>query len=156
MKINKMSHEKFSKLDYLSVKVVPVEGKPKVKYITTSWIDGKLYGFRRLEKGRLGMEEINKEKICEGIKKGQKNWVNGENLDEIKFPAFCSFVDTKNKQKFYGMINYYKDAKQYRLYWIEQTQYNFIDDCTSLGNLINSHDIHILKGKFILFEEANE
>ena len=83
-------------------------------------------------------------------KKG--NWVNNENLDKIKFPVPCSYIDTEDKEKHIGMLNRYVD--QYRLYNMEkQNEDNFIDDCTSLGNLIKAYDIHILKGKLILFEE---
>jgi len=78
------------------------------------------------------------------------NWVNGENLDAIKFPVPCSYIE--DKKKHIGILNCYVD--QYRLYNIEkQSKDNFVDDCTSLKNLINSYDIHILKGKIIIFEE---
>ena len=86
------------------------------------------------------------------IKKLKGTWVNGENLDKIKFPVPCSYIDTEDRKRHIGMPNCYVD--QYRLYNMEkQSEDNFVDDCTSLGNLIKSYDIHILKGKLIIFEE---
>jgi len=38
--------------------------------------------------------------------KPKGNWVNGENLDKIKFPCFCSYIDSENKKKI-GMLNRY-------------------------------------------------
>jgi len=82
----------------------------------------------------------------------EDNWVNGENIDKIKFPVPCSYVD--DGEKHIGMLNKY--VNWYRLYYIEkQSDDNFVDDCTSLRNLINDYDIHILKGKVIVYEEVN-
>ena len=81
----------------------------------------------------------------------KENLVNGENLNKIKFPCFCSYID-EDRKRHIGMLNCYYN--QYRLYNTEkQSEDNFIDDCTSLGNLIRSYDIHILKGRLIIFEE---
>ena len=89
---------------------------------------------------------------CCGQKKVEKKWVNGENLDKIKFPVPCSYIGSEDKKKHIGMLNCY--VNWYRLYNIEkQSKDNFVDDCTSLKNLINSYDIHILKGKILIFEE---
>ena len=87
----------------------------------------------------------------DGEPKLKGNWVNGENLDKIKFPVPCSYVD-EDKKKHIGMLNCY--VNQYRLYVLEkQSNDNFVDDCTSLKNLIREYDIHILKGKIIIYEE---
>ena len=85
------------------------------------------------------------------MKKPKGNWVNGENLDKIKFPCFCSYFESGKRHM--GMICRYVDW--YRLYNIEeQSKDNFVDDCTSLENLIShNYDIHILKGKLIIWEE---
>jgi len=86
--------------------------------------------------------------------KPKGNWVNNENLNKIKFPCFCSYIDSENKKKI-GMLNRY--VKWYRLYNIEkQSDDNFVDDCTSLKNLIRDYDIHILKGKIIIFDDTDE
>jgi len=132
---------------YLEIKVVKAK-----KYIKKQVIKGRLYGYYYNKKGILCFEEIKPYTKPKQLRKG--NFVNGENIDKIKFPCFCSYVDSENKKKF-GMLNRY--AKWYRLYNIEKQSKdnydNFVDDCTSLRNLIKDYDIHILKGKIILFEE---
>jgi len=119
---------------YLEMKVVKV--KKEKKYSDKIIIDGKKY--------TLCEEEY--------LHKEKDHWVNGENLDRIKFPVLCSYIDPEDIKKHIGMLNKY--VKWYRLYNIEkQTNDNFVDDCTSLKNLIRDYNIHILKGKIILFEE---
>ena len=140
---SKMSHEKFEKLPYLSVKVVKVEGK-KVKKMYCPRCNAELMPEKPL------------------LKKG--NWINGENLDKIKFPAYCSF--NLDSGKCYGEINRnyneHKEKPEYELSDITEQSYNEKAGHTfsvryssfSLKDLIKLHDIHILKGRIVLFEEA--
>jgi len=93
---------------------------------------------------------------CCGAKREQEkpkgNWVNGENLDKIKFPCFCSFRYCG--KKYLGQINHCAATLPYRLINIgEQEDSNVYRQSDSLRELIKSCDIHILKGKIILFEE---
>ncbi len=92
--------------------------------------------------------------VLEGKEQPKGNWVNGENLDKIKFPCFCSYGGSQ-----YGMITKTKaneafDNEFYTLHGIKKqyssfssirSYYNFVD-------LIRVWDIHILKGKIIIFE----
>ena len=134
----------YKKLPYFETKVVKIKKRGK-HFFTTQHLDGKIYGFYYNENKKVCIEEIKKK----NKKHPKGNWVNGENLDKIKFPVPCSYV--KDGIKHIGILNCYVD--QYRLYDIEkQSKDNFVDDCTSLKNLINSYDIHILKGKIIIFE----
>lgn len=86
-------------------------------------------------------------------KKG--NWVNGENLDKIKWPSVCSYRDglvikhgQLNKGFFRGKYYYFitDESMQYKDANCEQFYVN-------LKKLIDDYDIHIRKGKIIIFEE---
>ena len=102
------------------------------------------------------------ELISEKPLKSRDNIINGENLDKIKFPCFCSFMNLG--RKYYGMIN--KDFKDdiktisYNLVEIGQQDncVNAIWDYDSLKDLFGNRekDVHILKGKIILFEDDTE
>ena len=135
----------YKKIKYLEVKVVKV----KVKYLTTAKIDKKLYGFFYDKQKLLQMEEIEKPK---------GNWVNGENLDKIKFPVPCSHKDKSNGYSGYGILmtglNHHMD-KTYILADIgkQRNELTTVSQSESLKDLIETWDIHILKGKIILFEE---
>ena len=150
VKVNKMSREKFKKLPYLDVKVVPVEQKEKQEYLTTAKIGGKLYGFLYYQ-GELVMEQIKKK-----VKKPKKgNWINGENLDKIKFPCFCSYVSHTGEKR-YAQLNKVNNGskEKYKLSRIFQDNgENIFLSCDILKKFIRKWDIHILKGKIILFEE---
>ena len=82
------------------------------------------------------------------------NWVNGENLDKIKFPCFCSY-----NAGYTGMIT--KDGMNYyELHNIEkQADENYLGGRTLVAKeldlkiLVKCWHIHILKGKLTLFEE---
>ena len=98
-----------------------------------------------------------KTELAKELKRREKkgNWVNGENLDKIKFPCFCSYGGSQ-----YGMITRTKaneafDNVFYTLHGIEK-QHNSLSSVRSYYNfadLIRVWDIHILKGKIILYEE---
>lgn len=85
--------------------------------------------------------------------KPKGNWGNGENLDKIKFPCFCSFEWDYGK-RLLGQINHCRiGTVPYRLSNItEQKKYNICRQSGSLRELIESHNIHILKGKIIIYE----
>ena len=83
------------------------------------------------------------------------NWVNGENLDKIKFPCLCSYSDMRGEH--YGMIitNYIEEEDFYDLIDInkQDSHIKCAFSYKSLKELIEEHDIHILNGKVIIFEE---
>ncbi len=89
-------------------------------------------------------------------KQPKGNWVNGENLDKIKFPCFCSYTDKVTNVKCYAEINQGHDnnVKVYKLSRLFQADGDsiFYKD-TSLEKLIINLSIHILKGKIIIWEE---
>ena len=87
------------------------------------------------------------------------NWVNGENLDKIKFPCFCSYKYRQDMEGIqgYGIITKTCTIQQdlYTLHGIDY-QKSGISSMSSYGELkplIKRYDIHILKGKVIIFEE---
>jgi len=139
-----MEYNKFRKLPYLDVKVVKVE-KGKPKYSNIIKIDGKKDTLSREDKN--GNIYLHKEK---------GNWVNGENLDKIKFPVPCSYVYCG--EKFYGIIDCsytFFEGHRYTLSYIQEQGSTsvVIKAYSNLKELIEKYDIHILKGKIILFEE---
>jgi hypothetical protein len=86
----------------------------------------------------------------------EANIVNGENLDKIMFPCFCSYHETNCTER-YGMLN--KGCNHqvdiFELHKIEQ-QSDFLsreDHNLSLEYLMKHYNIKILKGKIIIFEE---
>ena len=82
----------------------------------------------------------------------------------MRFPCFCSF--NLDGRKCYGEINRnyneHKEEPEYELSDITEQAYNEKRGHTfsvsyssfSLKGLIKLHDIHILKGRIVLFEEA--
>ena len=88
---------------------------------------------------------------CCGAK---REWVNDENLDKIQFPCFCRY--SKNQ---HGIITktYIGEHKEtiYTLHGIERqfSSLSSIKSYDKLRRLIEAFDIHILKGKIIIFEE---
>ena len=141
---NKKEVKKVNKIPYFETKVVRVKGE-KVKYIPD-----RCRGCN-INKKCVGVEgEIEREQKAKG------NWVNGENIDKIKFPCFCSFSCPVLKDYRYGMIineGYFKD---YILVEFKSSQSNgnmVRDKANSLKALIRYWDIHILKGKITIFEE---
>ena len=88
--------------------------------------------------------------------KPKGNWVNGENLDKIKFPVQCSY--NTNGVKKYGII--FSGIGIYTLYRLKKGQEFCLNNIEvkvpkdeGLRMLIKDYDIHILKGKIIIFEE---
>jgi len=134
-----------------------IETKKEVKKLSRPYLEVKVV---KVKKDRYNAETDDFQKLVDEVakeiyKKRQKgnkgNWVNGENLDKIKFPCFCSFVWCG--VKIYGML--YEMADEYILI-NTNSQYKY--KLTSISNkdlkdLILTYNIHILKGKIILFEE---
>lgn len=89
----------------------------------------------------------------DGEPKLKGNWVNGENLNKIKFPCFCSY----SKHECYGLLSSFNigDGTVYELHdiTIQSEQLSRIASSKSLEGLIDGWSIHILKGKIIIFEE---
>ena len=81
------------------------------------------------------------------------NWINGENLDKIKFPCFCKW----GTKRTLGQLNSFDigDGTVYELHNIGRQceKINRIAHSKALEDLIDGWSIHILKGKIILFEE---
>ena len=139
--------KKVNKIPYFELKVVKVKKEKE---------DGIL---SILKRGNCDWKDNGKEltlTIHKGKPKG--NWVNGENLDKIKFPCFCSYRSHTGK-KHYAQINKNRNSgiDAYEMSRL------FQDDCESiflssnlLKKLIRKWDIHILKGKIIIFEEEEK
>ena len=138
---------------YLEVKVIEEEKVKKGKKNNKCEHE---YGlFRCLKCGKVLEEWI---PTGSTTPKKNGNWVNGENLDKIKFPAPCRYgggmlgMITRTKanesmdEDFYTLHDI---GKQHSSYSSVRSYYNFRD-------LIEVWDIHILKAKIILFEEKNK
>ena len=83
------------------------------------------------------------------------NWVNNENLDKIKFPCFCSYRSHTGK-KHYAQLNMDRANGKDKFTLLRLFQAdgeNIFLSSDSLKKLIRKWDIHILKGKIILFDE---
>ena len=81
------------------------------------------------------------------------NWVNGVNLDKIKFPRFCSYV-YMNVRRF-GELRMVSDGRYGGVYKIfNLCQDEGVSSYTvteySLEAILENHDVHILKGKIII------
>jgi len=84
------------------------------------------------------------------------NWVNRENVDKIKFPCFCSYKRFGKRK--YGILiqGFVHNLNEYILNHLDM-QYEDIPveiRSHSLKKLIADYDIHILKGKVIVYEEV--
>jgi len=132
----------------------------EVKKVSRPYLETKIVKVRKKEKCRMFKEcyRCGQEYICMMERNKRKgNWVNGENLDKIKFPCFCSYF--WGSCKFYGSINkrFMDDGSGYIYNLIDidnQTNcVNSVCSMTSLKKLIEHYNIHILKGKIIIFDE---
>ena len=94
-------------------------------------------------------------------KQEKGSWVNGENLDKIKFPCFCSFETGMRDYKRYGELDHIvcRDFSFYRIRELKQVgrANKEVFDCqyikSFLKDIIETFDVHILRGEIILFEE---
>jgi len=136
----------YKKLKFFETKVVKVKKEKK---------KGECIGEICI-RGKRQPIYLKKDRIYYKGTRDNGNYINGENLDKIKFPCFCSFEAAKNIRVI-GMINRgYLNVYKYILTDISQ-QY---DDSnlesalySDLKDLIKDFNIHILKGKVIIFEE---
>jgi len=108
------------------------------------------------------------EKAADGIKrwgwkmdKSQQkegNYVNGENIDKIEFPCFCSFSHPRLKDLRYGIITNTGYHCGYALIDVgsQSLGVHLMNTQPYLDKLIKEWDIHILKGKIIILEEEEE
>lgn len=105
-------------------------------------------------------QKINKFKAEKKYKRGEwsgyNNWVNGEHLDKIKFPCFCRYKHCGKRHmgeihRRYGWYILFNIDKQ-----LSQPKSNAVGDDNDLGRLIKAFDIHILKGKIILFDDTDD
>jgi len=126
-----------------------------------------LYGKKEVKKMsrpyfELKVVKVKKEKpeqkycpCCGGkieMEKPIGNWVNGENLDKIKFPVGCNWhIPLRDDDVQYGILM--KKNSGIELHHIKQHNYSSIIASGDLKELIKRWDIHILKGKIILYEE---
>lgn len=128
--------KKVNKIPYFELKVVKVKKEEK-----------KQGGCKLYESKWCGE--------CPRIPKQKKgNWVNGENIDKIKFPCFCSYnagyagIITKDGMNYYELHNIEQQADE-----------NYLGGRTLVAKeldlkiLVKCWHIHILKGKLIIFEE---
>ena len=87
------------------------------------------------------------------------NWVNGECIDKIKFPCFCSFETGMKDYKRFGELDHVicRDFSFYRIRELKQVGKEEVSNCqyvkSFLKDIIETFDVHILKGKIIIFEE---
>ena len=139
--INKISKEKevkkVNKIPYFETKVVKVKKQPKDS--------ATIY---------------NQCPICKEIHKcnfkKQSNFVNGENIEKIKFPCLCSFLIFD--KKIYGELDYVGHNREL-LYLKDLVGQNYDEryytqfPICNLDKIIREKKIHILKGKIIIFEE---
>jgi len=129
----------FSKIKYFDVQVVKVKVEKKqdeCKEYDRKWC-GK----------------------CPRIPKRSKgNFVNGDNLDKIKFPCFCSFIPYEGEQEIYGELDLCKNRENISLKQLiqvsrfEQRYFSEFPFC-NLGEIIKMKKVKILKGQVKIFEE---
>ena len=119
---------------YLETKIVKVRSEKKKEYCP-----------------RCGSEII--------MEKAVGNWVNGECIDKIKFPCFCSFETGMKDYKRFGELDHVicRDFSFYRIRELKQVGKEEVSNCqyvkSFLKDIIETFDVHILKGKIIIFEE---
>ncbi len=141
----------YKKIPFWDVKVVKVKGKEKDPML--SILNNLKDNYKWEDNGKELVLTISKNKP---ITK-QENFVNGENLDKIKFPCFCSFVFPRGYKRRFGMINKIGGVfNQYILTDINEQSHQsgcLLWSFHILDELIKYFDIHILKGKVVLFEK---
>jgi len=168
LNINKKEVKKMSR-PYLEVKIIEeekVKGKRELEMnprgagkSTKYWSNFSNEVLERLQinaKRELGRRQAGKAHK-QGERSGGNN-VNGENLDKIKFPCFCSYVSFTGKKHHALLIKDRNNGEyKYKLLRISQDNGESIFlSSDSLKKLIRKWDIHILKAKIILFEEKNK
>ena len=138
---------------YFETEVVKVKKENnKCKHLNAPCIHTYIYNgvIRCPQCGKiLTPEWLKKRIIIPLLVKEKGNWVNGENLDKIKFPVPCSYTHGTKKM---GMLLKLGDSF-YIINIDGQGNYTKYFLSYDLKHLIEDFDIHILKGKIIIFEE---
>jgi hypothetical protein len=137
----------YEKIPYFDVKVVKVKKEDKCEHFLLTYIT-KLDRYRCNKCGAIGFWN-NKGFI---VNKEEGNFVNGENLDKIKFPCWCSYLDGM-RVKHYGELDQ-TTSGCYKIRILEQAKNNLYTyiKC-NLKELIETYKVKILKGKVVLFEK---
>ena len=156
---NKFKKEVKKVRPYFEMKVVKVNKAdyPKCKHLEVLFKDGI---FKCVNCGhRLKIKRYDKNTRwgwTEFKKKPKGNWVNGENLDKIKFPCFCSYTDGEGslrKKGFLSASNGYYYIADITSQKKEQNDVGVYSNCYDLKTFIRENNIHIIKGKIIIYEE---
>ena len=144
----------YEKIKYWDVKVVKVKGRKQETKCEHSVIYYK--------PGMEGYRCCKCEKKVDSNGNDWGNFVNGENLDKIKFPCFCSFEDGMG-YKHYGEMDYipnnYGGGEYYRIRVLKQVKdykkdiFCYSATSKNLEELIGTFKVKILKGKVVLFEK---
>ena len=142
---------------YLDVEVVEVKVKEYIPKVCR--------GCEFLKKGCKDVGDRRKEEF----KRKPGNWVNGENLDKMEFPCYCTFDANKGMfgepgetYKVWGIgkidLNYTEGQRKYQLSWADHQQHDLSVLCEtpSLKRLMEIYDIHIEKAKIVIFKEVKE
>uniref|UniRef100_A0A6M3KBX7 Uncharacterized protein n=1 Tax=viral metagenome TaxID=1070528 RepID=A0A6M3KBX7_9ZZZZ len=147
--LTKKEVKKVNKIPYFETKVVRVKGGKGHKHFFEPAHNGEI---KCLNCGKVfTLHDLIKAKQPKG------NWVNGENLDKIKFPCFCSYKVAENVRH-YGQLNKgFLQGKYYYFITDESQQYddsNCEQFYSNLKDLIIDFNVHIKRGKIIIFEEG--
>ena len=164
-KITKKEVKKVNKKEYFSLKVVKVKKAEKCKHNSVVRYengDVHCYYCKSLLKNNVSIDEYMSDTFIGDLQKKNKSkqpkgtWVNGENLDKIKFPCFCRWSDNG----WVGMLikDYVNDEPRYTIARIDRQtkQSETYGSFKDLKQMIKVYDIHILKGKVIIFDEEEE
>ena len=126
------------------------------------YFETKVVKVKKAEKKKLYCPVCNSELERE---KPLGNWVNGENIDKIKFPVPCRYTEFGENEFHYGIlsneISRENDKDLFSVIRIDgqankkskDYQWSLRYTNKSLKELIDIYDIHILKGKILIFEE---
>ena len=113
------------------------------------WCGGIRIGNKRYKVFKKGKEIPYLKEFNKG------NWVNGENLDKIKFPCFCSYSDGEGSERKKGFLSMNKGY----YYIADITTQKKIQSDIDGGNdytlkaLVVRNNVHILKGKIIIYDD---
>jgi hypothetical protein len=144
----------YEKIKYWDVKVVKVRGicyHPEVIFVKKGTYKCKRCGIY------LDTSNAKLWGWSEKPNPSKGNFVNGEDIDKIKFPCWCSFTPAKDVRVI-GILNRGHIGGGYRYVLIDVSQ-QYIDGNVEsylyqdLSKLVKDFDIHVLKGKVILFEK---
>jgi len=141
--------------------------KKEVKKVNRPYFETKVVKVKKIEKPIVSSKEWTPDYCpCCGqrtVEEKKGNWVNGENLDAIKYPCLCRFDARKgiyphsNAVHGIGMINktFTEEQVEYQLSWADRQSKDLSVLCStpSLKKLMEIYDIEIRKGKIIIFEE---